>query len=496
MSPKIVPGNLSGEVSLKRNPYQEAFLDARRLRLSDGSRAFNRFTLIAGRRGGKTRIGAVALAEEAAVPETIHWACAPSYPELHDYVLPAVMRTLPAGWIADWSAQHYELLLKNKTKIQFRSLDDPERGRGPGIHSAWLDEVRKIAQLAWQTLRPALADFQGAAYFTTSPNGFDWVYKKLYKPALDGRAGYWACRYKTSDNPIFQSGTMRREIDEARETMDPLFFQQEYEAEFVHFTGSIYGQLLDTQVLTSDDEIRAVLPEWPRVDPKRMALSSIDPGSDHPFAGVLALVTDAGLVFFNEYLERNKPITDHVAGIKEMEAPFFIERRAYDRSQKQWAIELAQHGLYCIPAENDVVAGIQRVQSWLKMRQMWFIQSRVPKTIEQMRSYRWNENFGLGGETSKRERVIKVGDDLPDGVRYLAMLYPELPKIGVPTGERDPRTVPAEARWAWERLRRCEGKGEEGGENWANFSATTDFDDGPDGMVARDDESGFADFYR
>ena len=74
-----VSGNRANVVRMLYNPYQQAFLKARKLRLPDASRAFNRFTLIAGRRGGKTFIGAVAMCEELSVPNTRHWAVAPTY---------------------------------------------------------------------------------------------------------------------------------------------------------------------------------------------------------------------------------------------------------------------------------------------------------------------------------------------------------------------------------------------------------------------------------
>lgn len=448
---------------------------ARRARLPDKTREFQRFALIAGRRGGKTRIGSVATVEEATVPNTRHWACAPSYPELNDYVMPAVLGIVPQGWIDDWIAGTYTLKLKNKTQIQFRSLDDPERARGPGLHSLWIDEGRKIQELAWDTARPALTEYRGACWVTTSPNGKDWVYRRFYEPAKNGRPGFWAVRYKTIHNPAIP----REEVEAARAEMDPLWFAQEYEGDFVTFTGAVYGRLLESQILKTDEDIKKILPEWPRIDPSRHAFSSLDPGTDHPFAGVLFLVTEFGLVVFREYLERNKPISEHVANLQRMEAPFQIERRGIDRSQKQFGIELAQHGFHAIPAENDVIAGIQRVTSWLHSKQLWFVERFCPKTVEQMRNYRWDENWGKDG-VAKRERVIKRDDDLPDAIRYGCMLYPELPRIITLIEGRDPRSVPEEARWAWERLKRIEDGEKSSGLDWGALNASAMFGEDED----------------
>jgi hypothetical protein len=466
-----LPANDTGHVELLDHPYQQAFLAARRARLADGSRAFRRFGLFSGRRGGKTRVGGISAVEEATIPNTHGWACAPTYPELHDYVIPAVLGLIPRGWIHDWSAAHHELTLTNKSKISFRSLDDPERGRGPGLHWLWMDEGRKTQEMAWKVLRPTLSDHQGVAWVTTSPNGFDWCYHKFYVPALNGRPGFWATKYRTIDNPKISA----EEVREAELDLDPLFFQQEYLGDFVCFTGSVYGQCFSADlILDTDDEIRQLLPEWPRLDPGRMAFSSLDPGADHPFAGVLIVVTERGLVVVNEYLERNLTYAEHADGIRRMEAPFTIERRGYDRSQRQAALELANHGLFVIPAENNVVAGIQRVSSWMRNKQLYFIKRRVPRMIESLQNYRWDENWGKDG-VAKRERVMKIKDDLPDALRYACMLYPELPKKAEASLVRLAHQVPEGLRWAWERLKRIENGEQDSGLDWSSFNATEEF---------------------
>src|SRR5262245_7647565 len=117
--------NETGRVKRKFNPYQHAFQQARRARTASGRRAYSRLGLFAGRRGGKTDAGGIAAAEEAGVPESIGWCCAPSYPELHDYVLPAVLKSMPRHWLIPgkdgYSAQHSELRLRNGARIGFRS---------------------------------------------------------------------------------------------------------------------------------------------------------------------------------------------------------------------------------------------------------------------------------------------------------------------------------------------------------------------------------------
>lgn len=454
-------------VNLLYNPYQVAFLLARRLRACPGTcvdanherltwsmldgvdcprcklrgiRPYRRFFLRAGRRGGKTRVGALSAIEEATIPYSVGWACAPSYPELEDYVLPAFFSQLPSAWFdhpaTEWSEERLSLTLPNKAQVHFRSLDDPNRGTGPGLDWVWIDEGRKIQELAWDILRPALTEKKGIAFITSSPEwGEDWTHKRFWVPAEEGRPGFWATTYATIDNPIIDPA----EIAEARATMPPELFRREYEASIEYPTGTIYGDHL-SQCDCSDDEIKAWIPEWPRIDPSRPSLFAIDPGTDHPFAGCLIVVTPKGLVVAGEYRERNKPFFLHAQGIRNVVGAL-QPRFGIDKSASQAAIELSQHGIFAAGAENAVAAGIQRVYAWMATGKLRIARSRCPKLLAELKQYRWAEAKetlkGLPADASP----FKKGDDLCDALRYAVMLWPELPSRGIADppapGERD-----------------------------------------------------------
>ena len=334
------------------------------------------------------------------------------------------------------------------------------RARGPGLDWAWIDESRKVAELAWDTMLPALTDKAGQVWFTTSPNGFDWCYKRFWLPAQLGDPGFWACKYKTSENPAIDP----LELEAARRQLDPLWYAQEFEADFVTFAGAVYGAAVEPQILRGLDAIQTVLPEWPQIDHSRIAIVGLDPGADHPFAGVVLVTTPKGLVVVGEHLARNKPAHEHIRDLNLLLAkrsakhPLVPSQWAIDRSQKQWAIELAQHGIFAQAAENNVVAGIQRVHSWLAARQLWFVEECAPRTVEQMRNYRWAEQTANDGQL-RRETVIKLDDDLPDALRYALMLWPELPEIDVQAdSRRQLNDLSQDVRWAVERMRRVDAR--------------------------------------
>lgn len=489
----LFKGNPSAAVELLYNPHQFEFLDALDLRTKADRWSYHRLIVIAGRRGGKTKIGAVATARKSgSMPKGRYWACAPTFPLLQDYTFPAMEEAIPASWIKDWAAQNWTLILKNEAIIQFRSLDDPDRGRGPGLDGLWIDEARQVSPVAWETLQPALVDRQGQAWLTTTPNGQDWCYRRFWEPAVRGVPGYWGIRYKTSDNPTISA----EELDAVRETTDPLWFAQEYEADFVTFAGAVYGAPIESQIIRADEEatkLKALLPDWPRLGPDRYVGVGLDPGADHPFAGVVgARANNGDLVIVGEYLERNRPINEHVRGLRavlDWHNPAHPPQPAIwpiDRSQKQTAYELALHGIIAIGAPNSVADGIRRVQAWLAVKRIWFVQSRCPRLIEQLRNYKWAEH--TAGLELKREKVIKIDDDLPDALRYLVMDWPDAPtrieEVETPS-VRPLSDVPETSRWQVDRMRRIDAR---------DRGNLDDLDD-ESGLLAPTPDNPFEDFW-
>lgn len=420
-----------------------------------GTRLYDRLTIIAGRRWGKSRIGSIAGTEEACIPNTIGWACAPTNQKLHRYVIPAFQELIPENWVrpGGWNTEFNDLRLKNGSLIHFQTLEDPDQGRGQGLDWLWIDEVCELTQAHWEVIRPSLAG-DTVAFFTTSPRSFDWVYEELYRPAEAGLPGYWACHAKTKDsaNPRITADFLARE----KAQMSDAMYRQEYEADFVIFTGAVYGESLSSQILRTDEDIKRILPEWPEIAPWRQVLVGLDTGADHPFGGVKLVSTEHGLVVVGEYLERHKSFVEHANALKRL-AKSSNPKWAINRNERQPMIELAQHGIYCQSAENDVVAGTERVKSWLHQKQLWFIERLCPLTIKQMKAYRWAPDKAKDGSVRK-EKVYKKDDELPDCIRYAVMTWPQLPKATVQETNplRDLSQMPGEIRASIERMRRID----------------------------------------
>lgn len=427
-----------------------------------GLRVYQNLLIRAGRRFGKTRIGTLATILEAQIPHTNHWICAPTYPLLDEFAIPTFFRQLPQRLVDEgyWKESDRHLWLPNGSEVKFVSLDDPERGRGSGLDTLCLDEAALLVKKAWEVVSAALTDRAGAAWVITTPQGGDWTEDVFEEPAKAGEIGYWFAEATTLDAPHIR----HEEVEKKRRTMSPEMFAQEFLAQRVIFTGAIFGDLLEKCAIRDDTPegyalLKALIPEWPEIDPSRPGIKGLDPGADHPFGGCSIVSTPRGLVIVDEYEERYKPARVHAKAIVNMQG-VSSPRYAIDRSQLQMQIELAQHGLFTTPAENDVVAGIERVKSWAIVGRLFIVKSRCPKLLRQSTRYRWKDNKSPKDEGLGRQEPIKKDDDILDALRYALMLWPQLPEDFVATvielGEkkRDLSLLPPKVRAEIERFQK------------------------------------------
>ncbi len=410
-------------------------------------RALDRFLLLSGRGGGKTLAGAHAVREELMIPNSIWWAMGPTFKILHDSTFPTLVRLINPEWVQRWDPEHVELTLKNGSMVAFRSLEDPERARGPhGVSGGWFDEAAQCPERAYDVFEPTLIKAGGIVIASTTVLGFDWTYDKIEKRALVYKEpGYWATRWWTEENPLFRTNPiMMAQIERAKRTMAPDFYAQEYKAERRNAQGLIYDySLVEKQCLMTDEEVKKLIPEWPHIDPSRSVIMGLDSGADHPFGALMIVATDRGLVIVREYLERLKALSLHLPAITTAFglAGFTNQRWAANKNEANLRLEFALKGVGVVPAESKHEVGIQRVQSWLYTNKLFFAYT-VPRTIEQMRSYRYADNLKPSGEKKEREAVFKQKDELPDALRYAVMAWPELPEASTPA-----MTDAQQARW-------------------------------------------------
>lgn len=114
-------------------------------------------------------------------------------------------------------------------------MDKPERIEGRPWDGGILDEFANMKPRAWaENVRPALSDRKGWCWLIGVPEGRNHYYD-LWKRATSGEDPEWAGFTWKSVDILDPS-----EVASAKRDLDPLVFEQEYEASFINFSGRAY----------------------------------------------------------------------------------------------------------------------------------------------------------------------------------------------------------------------------------------------------------------
>lgn len=206
----------------------------------------HRFKVItAGRRAGKTVFGkkAVILGHGGPEPDITTrrgildgariWWVTRDGNTLTDTIWPNLKETLAPLTVYKNETQK-RIVVYGGGEVVCKSADGSSL-RGSGLDGIVGDENAFWKDGIWQAdLRPALADRKGWAVLITTPNGGNWFYD-LWQD-IPNRKEWQRFTAPTSANPNIDP----EEIEEARRTLHPLIFRQEYLAEFVVDTGDVF----------------------------------------------------------------------------------------------------------------------------------------------------------------------------------------------------------------------------------------------------------------
>ncbi|MBN1563478.1 MAG: terminase family protein [Anaerolineae bacterium] len=171
------------------------------------------------------------------------WWISPTF-RMADDVWRSLKATLEGAWRTK-SEDMRRIELPNGGVIRVQSGHDPDALRGAGIDLAVLDEAAYLHPDVWPAaIRPALSDRRGQALFLSTPNGRDWFWsawmraqKAQQKAGKNGDQAEWqSWRFPTTANPFIDPA----EVESARDLLPERLYRQEYLAEFLADTGSVF----------------------------------------------------------------------------------------------------------------------------------------------------------------------------------------------------------------------------------------------------------------
>lgn len=154
------------------------------------------------------------------------------------------------------SESELTITLKNGSVLKVDGLDRPERWEGEPLTDAVIDETGNVRDGYQAHILPALSDTLGSLICLGVPEGKNHYYDDCMKAKSKMQTHHY--RFKSLEEYAqsyaffhwFSSSVLPDyEINAARETLDELTFKQEYEAEFVSFSGICYYSFSDQNII-------------------------------------------------------------------------------------------------------------------------------------------------------------------------------------------------------------------------------------------------------
>lgn len=145
------------------------------------------------------------------------------------------LKTLTPKWAIYGKPNESELIIQliNGSEIHVLGMDRPERVEGIPWNHGLLDEFGNMKSRVWEEhVRPALSDRMGSCDFIGVPEGRNHYYDLAEKAK---QRSDWAVWHWPSWEILSPE-----EVDNAKDIMDDIIFDQEYGGQFVLFAGAVY----------------------------------------------------------------------------------------------------------------------------------------------------------------------------------------------------------------------------------------------------------------
>ncbi len=219
------------------------------------------------------------------------------------------------------------ITLKNGSEILFRSAEKYDNIRGLTVDYGILDEAAFMKADAWkEAIRPVFMVRGKKVLFVSTPKGKNWFYELFQLAKSPDHSNYTAYTGSSYDTPYIEL----TEIEDAKRTLPPNVFQQEYLAKFIDSGGEVFSNL-DKNTFT----------HFP--GPNGKVYCGIDLGKQEDFT-VATFMDSAGHVV-DIYRNNNKDWSDMVADIlaliRKWSATVMVEVNSigdvvYEMIKRQW----------------------------------------------------------------------------------------------------------------------------------------------------------------
>jgi PBSX family phage terminase large subunit len=351
----------------------------------------------------------------------------------------------------------------NGSEIIFRHLDDLRKLTNMNLSGFWIDQAEEVSEEAFEYLNGRIRRQKGPrgqiikrreGFITFNMEGHNWIWRRFLRKLdkngeiLKNAADYNLVTATSLENPYTPQ--------DYKDTI--LAMPEEWVKRFVYgdweqFAGQIFSEWLPAIHVVPGFRIPN---SWPR-------FRTIDHGQNNPTACLWCAVDYDGNVYvYQEYYQPDAPVSQHVRAIQQMsmigltgggytmdeyEGTYIdpsTHAKTREKNGKKFSVadEYAEAGILTMGAQNDVLAGINRVKEYLRVNpKRWhpiktdvtgepmqgaprlFVFESCINLIEEMGQYKWKP-LRVGLEENNPAAPVKHKDHAVDALRYFLMSRP------------------------------------------------------------------------
>jgi phage terminase large subunit-like protein len=383
--------------------------------------------------------------------------------------LPEIKRWMPkkylqnGSWDDSYDKVSRTLTLTNGSFLEFMSYEqDREKFQGTSRHCIWFDE--EPSEEIFDECLMRLVDTDGSYWISMTPLiEMTWVKSRIYDTWVGGDRSIYVLEVSTLENPhikIEALDRLTRGLTEAERNT-------RRSGAFISHTGLVYAGSFSHLPVEEEgnvmDDILTNFPQWREMKRGFGHFAMLDHGFTNPTAILFGCFDGEGrIIIYDEIYESGNLVKENAYLFQQRVETLGInlEYVVGDPSIQNTdpitgtsiQIEYAENGVYIALGNNDVRAGITRIQGRFKNR-LLFITERCTNTLKELNSYRWDRYASRKIEVrrNKKEVPLKKNDHAMDALRYGVCSRPSFPdEVDMPVGNvlGLPRAGPIEMDWA------------------------------------------------
>lgn len=365
-----------------------------------------------------------------------------TYPELRDTTRRTFFEICPLEYFDEsrggqWKPSENYLRLINGSEIIFRHLDTISEKELLSLNLGWffIDQSEEIGEKVFQILQSRLrlnTVPRRSGFIVCNPSPGSWIDKKFRQPMIEGKPSpeYHLVEATSHENPYLPPDYIPTLLATYPEEMIKRYIEGSWD-------------FLEDQIFTEFDYKQHVM--FPFEIPKGWEkIVAVDHGMVNPTAAIWGAIDYDGNVFIYDEYYSPGIVSDHAKEIlarsEGQEISLWLIDPSTTAKQREkdgmpWSVieEYEDYGLYFIPANNEKLAGINRVKEFLKLqdgrrnpttKQMpsprLFIFKNCINLIKEFPSYQWRKFRSLA-QRNAPEQPRDFNDHAVDALRYLIM---------------------------------------------------------------------------